>query len=71
MPTAEETAIAKESMTRAEAARAAIASARLSGQPLDARTEEILLAWGAGLLTDSELDEYAEEMKAHYSRPRT
>ncbi len=52
-----------ESMTRAEAAHAALASARLEGQSVDARTEEVLLAWGAGRLPDTALKERAEEIK--------
>jgi hypothetical protein len=55
-----------ETMTRAEAARAALASARLEGQPVDARTEAVLLAWGAGRLPDSALDEHVEERQRYY-----
>ncbi len=53
-------------MSRAEAAHAALASARIEGQPVDARTEEVLLAWGAGHLPDSALGEYADEMERYY-----
>ncbi len=51
------------SLTKPEAARAALASARLEGQPVDAENEATLREWVAGRLPDTALRERAEEIK--------